>query len=312
MAVRVFAPASVGNVGPGFDTLGMAITGPGDTLEADWSDTPGITITAIFGDDGVLPKDAHKNTAGIAAAHVLNMLQAQDELAPAGVALTIHKAIPGTGLGSSAASAVAGAFAVNALAGMPFEKAALLPACIEGERAVSGGVFLDNLAAALYGGIVTCHTAMSDAWQVGTLPGLHVIVATPEARVLTAASRGTLAKTVPLPLFVHNMAAASAMVAAAARGDVLTFGNAIDDRAIEPQRAELIEGFSAVKQAALVAGALGCSISGAGASVFAVTDEASRRQPIGDAMADAFAKVGSPVTVTLAQVDGEGVRCLPV
>lgn len=304
--VRVFAPASVGNVGPGFDVVGMAITGPGDTVEAEWAETPGVTIRAIHGDGGRLPLAADDNTAGIAAAAVLKKSGEKR-----GVALTIHKGIPGTGLGSSAASAVAGACAVNALLGDRFGKPELLPCAIKGERHVSGGVFLDNLAASLFGGVVTCHTAMEAAWPLGTIPGVHVVVATPEVEVLTRSSRGTLKDTVLLSGFVHNMAAACAMVAAVARQDAEVFGRAIDDRVVEPQRAGLIKGFSAVKAAALEAGALGCSISGAGASVFAVTDDGALTEAIGAAMAAAFEGNGVRSTITLACMDAEGARTLP-
>ncbi|MBI5136790.1 MAG: homoserine kinase [Nitrospirae bacterium] len=303
--VRVFAPASVGNVGPGFDVLGMAITGPGDTVEAEWTDTPGVRIVQITGDDGALPLDANKNTAGIAAREMLKVCGATK-----GVALRIHKGVPGTGLGSSAASAVAGAFAVNALLDQPLPKEAVLPACIEGERFVSGGVFLDNLAAALYGGVVTCHTGMRTAWRVGTIPGLQVVVVTPAARVLTRESRGALAERIPMHGFVHNMAAACAMVAAVARKDAITFGRAIDDQVVEPQRARLIKGFERVKAAAIGAGALGCSISGAGASVFAVCERPGQAERVGVAMATAFANADMGCTVTLAEMDGEGARVL--
>jgi len=303
--VKVFVPASVGNVGPGFDVVGMAITGPGDTVEAEWTDEPGVHIVDITGDRGRLPREARKNTCGIAAAHLLRLSEEER-----GVRLILHKGVPGTGLGSSAASAVAGAWAVNVLLGERYSKEEVLPSCIEGEKYVSGGVFLDNLAAALYGGVVTCHTAMEMAWKVGVLEQLEVVVVTPATQVLTRDSRGKLTNNVPLAGFVHNMAAACAMVAAVARGDAATFGRAIDDRVVEPQRAGLIRGFKRVKSAALDAGALGCSISGAGASVFAVTDDSKLTESIGQAMAAAFARDGVDTTVTLARIDPDGARTL--
>lgn len=303
--VQVFVPASVGNVGPGFDVLGMAITGPGDTVTAEWTGTSGVHIEAITGGDGSLPTDPKENTAGIAAAHVLSMAGESR-----GVVLSIEKGIPGTGLGSSAASAVAGAYAVNALLNGRFTKEELMPACIAGERHVSGGVFLDNLGASLYGGVVACHTGMGVAWPLGVIDGLHVVVVTPEVKVLTRTSRGKLSDTVPVSDFVHNMGAACAMVAAVGRNDAATFGKAIDDRVIEPQRAELIAGFHEVKQAAKKAGALGCSISGAGASVFAVTDDGGKAKTIGEAMLAAFADAGSDATVTLSRMDPDGARRL--
>jgi len=304
-SVRVFAPASVGNVGPGFDVLGMAITGPGDTVEASWAKTPGVHIEEITGDGGALPREPDRNTAGIAAREALALVGERR-----GVALRIHKAIPGTGLGSSAASAVAGAFAVAALLGGRPPKPALLPACIAGERHVSGGVFLDNLGASLFGGVVVCHTGFMTAWPVGTLPGLQVVVATPAVQVLTRNARAALAETVPMAGFVHNMAAVATMVAAVVRGDSATFGRAVDDRVVEPQRAALIPGFDRVKAAALDAGALGCSISGAGASVFAVSDRDELSAPIGEAMQKAFAEAGVEARVTVARMDAEGARLL--
>jgi homoserine kinase len=283
----------------------MAITGPGDTVEASWAKSPGVHIEEITGDGGALPREADHNTAGIAAREALGLAGEKR-----GVALRIHKGIPGTGLGSSAASAVAGAFAVAALLGGRPPKPALLPACIAGERHVSGGVFLDNLAASLFGGVVVCHTGLSAAWPVGTLPGLQVVVATPEVQVLTRNSRAALADTVPMSGFVHNMAAVAAMVAAVGRGDPATFGRAIDDRVVEPQRVALIPGFAAVKAAALAKGALGCSISGAGASVFAVTDRDDLAAPVGEAMEKAFAEAGAAARVTVARIDAEGARLL--
>jgi homoserine kinase len=302
-SARVFAPASVGNVGPGFDVLGMAVTGPGDTVEAAWTDAPGVTIADIHGDGGRLPREAADNTAGIAAQAVLDLASERR-----GVALVIHKGIPGTGLGSSAASAVAGAFAVNALLDGRFPKEALLPACLAGERHVSGGVFLDNLAASLFGGVVVCRTDLETAWPVGSIEDLAVVVVTPEVEVLTRTSRAALAEAVPMAGFVHNMAAVASMVAAVARGDAAAFGRGIDDRVVEPQRARLIPGFADVKAAALAAGALGCSISGAGASVFAVAAREADAGSIGEAMRKAFAGAGSTATVTLCRIDPEGAR----
>lgn len=303
--VRVFAPASVGNVGPGFDVLGMAITGSGDTVEAAWTDDPGVRIDDITGDGGALPRNPAQNTASIAAARALELAGEKR-----GVALTVHKGIPGTGLGSSAASAVAGAYAVAALLEGRLAKRDLLPACLAGERHVSGGAFLDNLAASLFGGVVACRTEAEAAWRVGTLPDLRVVVATPEVEVLTRTSRAALAEQVPMVGFVHNMAAVAAMVAAVARGDAEAFGRAVDDRVVEPQRAPLIPGFAAVKAAALAAGALGCSISGAGASVFALTVGDPLAAPIGAAMEKAFAGAKVTARVTLAGIDPDGARTL--
>src|SRR5258707_1082543 len=148
--VEVFAPATIANLGPGFDILGMAINEPYDVIRAERLETPGVVIHAIMGDGGRLPLEPENNTAGIAAHHVLEQLRIPN----AGVSLTINKGLPlESGMGSSAASAVGAAVAVNALFGNSLRREELLPACIEAEAAVSGR-HADNVAPGLLGGIV--------------------------------------------------------------------------------------------------------------------------------------------------------------
>jgi homoserine kinase len=303
--ITVFAPASVGNIGPGFDVLGMALAGLGDTVRARAISGRGVVIRDIRGDGGVLPKEARKNTAGIAAARVLKMLKVSS-----GVELSLEKNIPGNGLGSSAASAVAGGFAVNALFGSPLSKQELLRPCAEAEAAVSGGYFLDNTAASLFGGINVTNPVAKTAIPLGGLGGAIVIVATPRFVLLTTRSRKVLPLRVPLSAMVANLAHACGIVAAVATGDPKLLGHSIVDVVIEPRRARLIPGFLAVKRGALRAGALGCSISGAGSSVFAVTDEKSRADGIGEAMRRAFARARLESIITVTTIDPEGARII--
>lgn len=302
-AVTVFAPASVGNIGPGFDVLGMALAGLGDTVYARSIPGRRIVIAEIRGDNGVLPTNARKNTAGIAAAKVLKVLKAD-----AGVELILEKNIPGNGLGSSAASAIAGGFAVNALFGSPLSKSDLLLPCAAAEASVSGGYFLDNAAASLFGGINVTNPDTREVVSLGGLDGAIIVVATPRYQLLTARSRQVLPKRVPLAAMIANCSRACAIVASVATRDARLFGRSIVDVVVEPARASLIPGFAAVKRAALKAGALGCSISGAGSSMFAVTTDKALGERIGDAMQKGFARAGLESVITVTSIDPAGAR----
>ncbi|MBI3810846.1 MAG: homoserine kinase [Nitrospirae bacterium] len=302
---KAFAPASIGNIGPGFDVLGMAITGLGDTVTAEKNRGRDVVIREIKGGDGTIPLETDRNTAGIAAKEVLKLVKAKH-----GVDLIIQKNIPGTGLGSSAASAVAAAVAVNALFGNKLDREELIPPCAAAEHSVSGGYFIDNVSASLFGGIIVSHAAQRQAFSIGTIPDLVVVVVTPYHSVLTKISRAVLPDKVPLSLAVSNMAFTATMVAAVAQKNARRFGLAIQDGIVEPARAHLIPGFPDVKAAALKAGALGASISGAGASVFAVTDRKSHAKKIGLAMQKVFQQHGISSVITVSRVDKHGARVL--
>jgi homoserine kinase len=228
--------------------------------------------------------------------------------ADGGVELVVEKNIPGNGLGSSAASAIAGGFAVNALFGLPLSKSELLLPCAAAEASVSGGYFLDNAAASLFGGINVTNPETREVVSLGGLDGAIIVVVTPRYQLLTARARKVLPKRVPLSDVIANCSRACAIVAAVAKEDAHLFGRSIVDRVVEPARAPLIPGFASVKRAALKAGALGCSISGAGSSVFAVTTDKALGDRIGEAMRRAFtrARLGSVVTVTT--IDPTGAR----
>ena len=303
--IRAFAPASIGNIGPGFDVLGMAITELGDTVTAEKIKGRDVVIKEIKGSDGTIPIDADRNTAGIAATQVLKLIKAKQ-----GVGITLQKNIPGTGLGSSAASAVAAAMAVNALFRGRLKPEELIDPCAAAEHFVTGGYFIDNVAASLLGGIIVSNAAKREAFSIGTLPDLVVVVVTPGHSVLTKISRAVIPDKVPIDLMVSNMASAATMVAAVAQKDVRRFGEAIQDVIIEPARGHLIPGFPDVKAAALKAGALGASISGAGASVFAVTNRKTYAKKIALAMQKVFGQHGITSTVTVCRIDRRGARVL--
>jgi len=303
-AIRVFAPATIGNIGPGFDVLGIAITYLGDYVEARRVPS-GIHIAEVTGDNEGIPLDPEKNTAGIAAREVLKLLNVNS-----GVELRIQKNVPSAaGLGSSAASAAGAAYAVNELYnGRLTPNDLILPATIA-EAAVSGGFFADNTAPALLGGatLTRCREPL-DVVKLGSIRDLLIVVATPDFELPTKKARAVLPDYIPMRSFVENMANSCLMVAAFTKDDINLFGRCVNDTVIEPVRAHLIPGFYDVKEAAIEAGAYGCSISGAGPSVFAVTDNISRAHGIGEAMVNAFRDCNVTSEMYIAKMETDGVR----
>ncbi len=300
-AVRVFAPATIGNIGPGFDLLGMAITGMGDRVVATRRDQPGVAITEITG--AALSLRPQENTAGIAAQTVLSHLNVKG-----GVELCLHKGVPGTGLGSSAASAVAAAYATNLLFGKKLTREELIPLAAVAEAAVSGGFFLDNIGPSMMGGVTWNNPFTKEVVRLGVMEKAIVVVAIPDFSLLTRESRKRLPVSITMEQFVSNMAYASIMAWAVAKKDLVRFGQSIQDKVAEPARAPFLKGFDDVKKEALVAGALGVSIAGAGASVFAITDRPEKARTIGVAMARGFKRNEVVAKIQIATIDGKGVR----
>ena len=296
--VRVFAPASASNLGPGFDILGLALDRPGDVVEAELVDGGGLEITEVTGDGGLLTTNLAENVAGVAAGSVLRHLAAGGRERPAGlpepgygVRLRVHKQMPlASGLGSSAASSVAGAMAVNELFGQPLSRRELLVHALAGERVASGSAHADNAAPSLLGGIVLIRGYDPlDVIDLPVPPELRVAVVHPHCRVETAAARALLrGRLFSIEQAVANLGNVGALVAGLFRNDLELVGRSIEDRLVEPYRVRLIPGYSAVKEAARRAGALGCSISGSGPSVFAFADSVSAAERVAAAMRDAF------------------------
>lgn len=304
--VRAFAPATVANLGPGFDALGVALAGPGDTVVARVARAPGVTISRIEGDGGVLPRDPTLNTAGIAAARTLELAGIAS-----GVELELHKGLPlGSGLGSSAASAAAAAYAVDCLFGSPLRKADLVEPCLRAEARVSGR-HADNVAAALLGGLVLVRRV--DPLDVIRLPvpeGLTIAVVTPRHEVSTRDARAVLPAAVDLSAHVRASADLAAFVGACFSGDLALLARAIQDEIVTPARAPLIPGCLEVIQAALDAGALGSAISGSGPSIFALCRSPRSAEAAGAAMVAAFDRAGLPASVIVSTADAPGVRRL--
>jgi homoserine kinase len=301
--ITVFAPATVANVASGFDVLGFALERPGDTVTLRRVPGRDVTVTSITGDGGKLPRDARKNTAAVAAAGLLAKLGS-----PFGLEISLAKGMPlSSGLGSSAASAVAAVYGANLLAGSPLALRELLPFTIEAERAACGSAHADNVAPSLLGGFVLIRSYDPlDVVQLPVPPGLCCAVAHPHTEVRTEDARRVLKKEVKLADAIRQWGNLAALVAALYTADLPLLGRSLQDVVAEPARSLLIPGFAAVKSAALAAGALGCSISGSGPSVFALCAGAADSERAGTAMVEAFRAAGLACDLYLSAVTTTG------
>lgn len=292
-----FAPGGIGNVGPGLDVLGLAVSGPGDRVIAERVSGRGVTIA----DAGhlELPTDPERNTAGIAALQVLAYAGA----GAVGVQLTIVKGLPlAGGQGGSAASAVAGAVAVNRLLGDPLDRMTLLACALEAEATVSGR-HADNLAPALFGGVSLIRSVHPlDVIALPVPAALRIVMAHPDQRLRTADARAVLPQVVERARVIQQMANVAAMVSGFWCGDLDMIGRGLDDQIAEPARAPLLPGFIEAKAAAIAAGALGGSISGAGPTSFYFATDDLSAQRVAHAVRDAYAAMDIACEARVAHV----------
>jgi homoserine kinase (EC 2.7.1.39) len=307
--VRAFAPATVANVAAGFDVLGFALDSPGDELVATFSEKPGVTISRITGDDGRLPLDSHKNTAGVSVHALLKYLGETR-----GIDLRLEKKMPlGSGLGSSAASAVVAVVAVNELLGRPFPKRDLLPFALEGERIACGSAHADNAAPSLLGGFVLIRSYTPlDVIPLPTPEKLYATVIHPHIEIQTKDARGILKQQVSLSNAITQWGNTAGLVAGILMSDYGLISRSLQDVIVEPIRSILIPKFYELKKAALDAGALGCSISGSGPSLFALTDSHDTAQKVANAMTLVLDNIGIGSDVFISKVNQEGAKILEI
>ncbi|HET7231688.1 MAG TPA: homoserine kinase [Longimicrobium sp.] len=300
-----FAPATTSNLAVGFDLLGHPLAGAGDRVTVTRTEAPGVVMGAVTGIAGPLPTDPAANTAGGA---VLRLLA--DHAPELGISVSIDKGIPlGSGIGGSAASAVAAVVAANALLPRPLATAELFPYALAGEAIASGAVHGDNVAPSLFGGLVLVRSA--DPPDVVPLPapaGLRCVLVRPDLSVNTRDARAVLPREFPLHDVIHQCANLAGVVAGCYRGDLELIARCLRDVLVEPHRARLIPAFHEVQAAAMQAGALGCSISGAGPSMFAwcVGDEVA--SSVCGAMVAAFRSAHVEAAGWVSPVDGPGAR----
>lgn len=302
--IKVFAPATVANVACGFDILGFALEKPGDEIIAKFSNTAGITITKITGAKGKLPYETEKNTAGFAAQRVLDHLGDTTT----GISLEIHKKMPfGSGLGSSAASAVAGAMAVNELLKRPLTKRELLPFAVLGEQIADGAYHADNVAPSLLGGIIFIRSNKDlDVHRLPLPKGLYATVVYPHVKILTKDAREVLSPDTTLKKCIEQNGNLGGLIVGLYNSDLDLISRSLQDVIIEPQRAQLIPHFHEVKESCLKAGALGCSISGAGPSIFALSSNSLKAEQVAEEMRRIFTDNKIENQVFISQINQEG------
>ncbi len=276
--ITAFAPASIGNVGVGFDTLGLALAGVGDRVLARRTDGDRVIVSEVRGLDGeihpYLSTNADENTASIAAQSLWDV-----HGDGGGVELKVHKGIPlQSGMGSSAASAVAGAVVTNALLKTPLEVEALLPYALDGEKYASGGLHADNVAPSLLGGLILCPgVLLPEVIRLPTPEGISAVLLHPDLLVNTAESRRALPKSVPIKLWLEQQGLLAGFVHACASDDIDLIGRTLRDVVIEPHRKSHVVCFDVVVAAASRMGALGCTLAGSGPSIFALCKDSDAR-----------------------------------
>ena len=301
--VRVFAPGSVSNLGPGFDCLGAAVTGKGDVVTARRAATPGVEVAAVS--DPRIPRSAARNTAALAAAAVIR------EIRGAGVELRIEKGLPlSGGLGGSAASAVAGALAASRLFDLDLPRAALLEAALAAEAVVAGR-HADNVAPCLWGGLVL--VLGLDPPRIvprPVHPDLRIVLLTPDYLVETAQARAVLPSEVTRADAIGQAANLAGLLAGLEHGDADLIRRGMADRVAEPSRLPLYPGYLEARAAGWDAGAAGIAVSGAGPTVMAVV-AAGGETAVGTAMQDAYRRCGISASVHVASVDPAGARVVP-
>jgi homoserine kinase len=304
-SVTVFAPASIGNLAVGFDMLGLALAGVGDRVLARRTDTNGITVE-VRGLDGelhpYLSTDPDHNTASIAAQALW-----KDYGGDGGVELKVHKGIPlQSGMGSSAASAVAAAVAVNALLRNPLAVDRLLTYALEGEKYASGGLHADNVAPSLMGGMILCPAVLlPDTVRVPVPKGISAVLLHPELQVNTAHARRRLAKGYSMEQWLSQQGYLAGFITACATGNIPLIGKTLKDVVIEPQRAAAVSCFGVVKEAAERGGALGVSLSGSGPSMFALCKD-NVASNLATAMEQACRGVGVQCQSWVSPLDAPG------
>ena len=301
--IKVFAPATVANVSCGFDILGFALDYPGDEIILRKNNSGKINIKEIKGDNGKLPHDPDKNSASAVIKSFLQHLK----LKP-GIDIYLNKKMPlGSGLGSSAASSVAAAFAINTLLDSPLNIKEVLKFAMYGEKVACGSEHADNVAPALYGGFVLIRSY--DPLDVIKLPApdqLFASVIHPQIEIRTKDARDILKKEIQLKNAIKQWGNVGGLISGLYKSDYDLIGRSMEDHIIEPIRSILIPGYPEVKNAALKSGVLGCGISGSGPSVFTLSKGKQTAEIAGEKMVEEFKNIGIESDIYVSKVNNQG------
>jgi homoserine kinase len=306
-SIKASAPATVANVSCGFDIFGFAVEAPADEVLVTLTDTPGVTISKITGDEGRLPLAAEKNTSGVA---VLEFLKAVDS--KHGATIELYKNLPlGSGMGSSAASSAAALVAINHLHGDPLTREQLLPFAMESERIACGSAHADNVAPSLLGGFVLIRGySPLDVASIPTPAALYCTLVHPHLELKTEDSRRVLKPSIPMKDAITQWGNIAGMVVGLMKPDYGLIQRSLHDVVAEPIRSMLIPGFHAIKEEAIKAGALGCGISGSGPTIFALSTSAAIARHVGQAMQKQFDAMQLKSDVFVSQINQAGAKIL--
>ena len=303
--IKIFSPATVANVACGFDVLGFCLDTIGDEMVIRKTEEKGIRITKIEGYD--LPFEAEKNVAGVSALAMYNELQPD-----CGFEIEIYKKIkPGSGIGSSSASAAGSVFGMNELLGRPLDKTKLTYYAMKGEALASQCEHADNLAPAIFGGFTLVKSACP--LQILELPTPSDLFATlihPQIEIKTSESRAILPKEIPLQNAITQWANVGSLVHALHTSDYDLMKDALNDVVIEPHRKQLIPHFDNVKTAVMEAGALGCAISGSGPSIFALSKGEDTANAVQKAMQNVYSKTNIEFETYVSRINIEGIKTI--
>lgn len=305
--VKAEAPATVANVSCGFDIFGFAVEAPCDEVTLSRRDTPGVVVTSIEGDEGRLPLEAQKNTAGVAVQAYLQALGSE-----AGIGIDLKKNLPlGSGMGSSAASSAAALVAVNHMMGNPMTRAEMLPFAMEAERIACGAAHADNVAPALLGGFVLVRGYVPlDVVSIPT-PVLYCTLIHPQLELKTEDSRGVLKLQVPLQSAVKQWGNIAGVVAGLMKPDLELLSRSLHDYIAEPIRSVLIPGFDKIKDVVRQAGALGSGISGSGPTIFALSATEAVARQVGQAVQQEFNSFGVASEIYVSVINQRGAAVTP-
>jgi homoserine kinase len=307
-SVTAFAPASIGNVGVGFDMLGLALSGAGDRVSARRTDSDSVTVAEVRGLDGeihpYLSTNAKENTASIAAQALWDAHGGEG-----GIELKVYKGVPlQSGMGSSAASAVAATVAVNALLDSPLALEELLLFALEGEKYASGGMHTDNVAPSLFGGLILSpEVLLPEIIRLPTPKGVSVVLLHPDLQVNTAHARRLLPRSISMKLWLDQQGLLAGFIHACASDDIELIGKTLRDVVIEPHRKGNVVCFEEVVTAAYKAGALGSTLAGSGPSIFALCKDNDARN-VASAMEQACRGVGIGCQSWVSVMTAPGAR----
>ena len=303
--IKIFTPATVANISCGFDILGLCLDTVGDEMIVREVPEKGIRLTKITGQE--LPLETHKNVAGVAGLALLEQVDTS-----VGYEIEIYKKIkPGSGIGSSAASAAGAVFAINELLGKPFSKQELIYFAMQGEKLASGTEHADNVSPVILGGFTLVRSYKPlDVLKINSPDDLYATIIHPQIEVKTSDSRAVLKNQVSLKKMVTQMGNFGGLISGLYTNNYDLIGRSLHDEIIEPNRLVLIPEFDKVKKGVIQAGALGAGISGSGPSIFALSKGKETANIVGETMAEIYNTTDIDYDIHVSKINQQGIKIL--